>query len=892
MLDKDYKPGEIEEDLKKAWDENGVYKFERDSKKEIYSIDTPPPTVSGAMHLGHAFSYSQMDFIARYKRMRGYNIFYPFGTDDNGLPTERLVEKLNDVKATGMDRIAFIDLCMETIKKIRPGFIQGWKDIGISADWTLNYSTIDDHSRRISQESFIELYNLGREYRMENPFMWCPNCQTAIAQVELEDKESKSSFNDIVFKLEGEKDLIISTTRPEMLPACVAIFAHPDDERFQKHFGKKARVPIFNQEVPIMPDRRADPEKGTGVVMCCTFGDQTDIEWYMEHRLPLKEAITKDGRMTALAGDYTGMEIKAARKKIITDLKNEGLLINSKNIVHPVNVHERCGTEIEILNTKQWFIKYLDLRDEYLEAGKKINWHPDHMRNRYENWIKGLRWDWCISRQRYFGVPFPVWYCQECGEVMLAEKDQLPVDPLKDKPRPPCKKCGSLEFIPEKDVLDTWATSSLTPQLAIGLIDDPEQKARLYPFSLRPQAHDIITFWLFNTVVKGLFHHNEIPWHNTIISGWALDPQGKKMSKSKGNVVEPKEVLEKYSADALRFWASGSNLGDDLPYNEKDLVTAKKFLTKMWNAAKFTTMHLQDYKGGKPGDLDPLDLWILSKLGKIIKQSTELFEDYRYSKVRKLVSHFFLRDFCDNYLEMVKFRLYNPDEYGPQSKLAAQYTLYQILLGSIKLMAPFIPFITEEIFLSYFQEIENGTSIHNSSWPVAGYLPRDKDALAHGETAVNIISAIRRFKAENKFPLNHEVKKAIINGDDSSIKPLTGYEESIRGAMNIKELEITSESMNGEERVVEIIPDYKILGPKFKSDANLIIEYLKNVDKDKFNSEISRGNVIVNINGNEFEIMPDFIKEIRKEVTIHGERIDTVPIPEESEINIFLVLRK
>ncbi|NOZ77061.1 MAG: class I tRNA ligase family protein [Euryarchaeota archaeon] len=389
-----------EEKWQKKWEEWGIYRFDPESDRPVYSIDTPPPTVSGAMHLGHAFSYSQMDFVARYKRMRGHNLFYPFGTDDNGLPTERLIESIKGVKATEMDRMEFIQLCLSTLEEIRPEFVQGWKDIGISADWGLYYSTIDDHCRRISQKSFLELYRMGREYRKETPFVWCPTCQTAIAQVEMEDREIKSSFNDIVFRLEDGSSLVIATTRPEMLPACVAVFAHPEDERYRHLFGSKARVPVFDFEVPILPDEKADPGKGTGIVMCCTFGDMTDIEWYLEHNLPLKEAITPDGRMTELAGKYQGMTIKEARERIIRDMEEAGLLVGSRDITHHVNVHERCGTEIEILNTKQWFIRYLDLKEEFLKAGREIKWFPEHMRNRYDNWVHGLRWDWCISRQR------------------------------------------------------------------------------------------------------------------------------------------------------------------------------------------------------------------------------------------------------------------------------------------------------------------------------------------------------------------------------------------------------------------------------------------------------------------------------------------------------------
>ncbi|MBU0761625.1 MAG: class I tRNA ligase family protein, partial [Candidatus Altiarchaeota archaeon] len=463
---KDYVSAEAEPRWQKFWEDEGVYQFDPDSAAEVYSIDTPPPTVSGKMHLGHAFSYSQQDFIVRYKRMRGFNVFYPFGTDDNGIPTERLVEKEKKVRARDMDRQEFVKLCLKTLEEeLRPKYISDWKRIGMSCDWRIFYTTINTHCQKISQKSFIDLYGAGREYRKDAPTMWCPECQTGISQVECQDKELDSYFNDIVFKVDG-KDLVIATTRPELLPACVAVFYHPQDERYIGYAGKKAKVPLFNFEVPLLPDERADPEKGTGVVMCCTFGDQTDMEWQKAHNLPIKEAITPNGKMTDLAGKYEGLKIVEARKEITKDLKEAGLLLSQKPIKHNVNVHERCGYEIEYLKSKQWFIKYLDLKDEMIEWGKQLNWYPEYMRHRFDHWVNGLQWDWLISRQRYFGVPFPVWYCGKCDEIILAREEDLPVDPLVDAPPvTSCPKCGHQKFTPEKDILDTWATSSLTPHL-------------------------------------------------------------------------------------------------------------------------------------------------------------------------------------------------------------------------------------------------------------------------------------------------------------------------------------------------------------------------------------------------------------------------------------------
>ncbi|MBD3387957.1 MAG: valine--tRNA ligase [Candidatus Altiarchaeales archaeon] len=784
---KKYDPREAEPRWQRLWEEDQVYRFDPDAGGAVYSVDTPPPTVSGKMHLGHAFSYSQQDFIVRYKRMRGYNIFYPFGTDDNGIPTERLVEKMKKVRARDMERQDFIKLCLRTLEEeLRPKYIEDWKRIGMSCDWNVFYTTINEHCQRISQKSFIDLYGMGREYRKDAPTMWCPECQTGISQVECEDKELESSFNDIIFKVDGE-DLVIATTRPELLPACVAVFYHPDDERYKKHEGREAKVPLFDINVPILPDPRADPEKGTGIVMCCTFGDQTDMEWQKAHELPIKVAISPDGRMTGQAERYEGLKVKEARERIIGDLKEAGLLVKQEKILHPVNVHERCGTEIEYLKSKQWFIRYLDLKDEMLEWGYQLNWHPEHMRHRFDHWVKGLQWDWLISRQRYFGVPFPVWYCSECEAEVLARAEDLPVDPLVDNPPvDKCPNCGCKEFTPEEDVLDTWATSSLTPHLSADLYKDHPIYEKIYPMSLRPQAHDIITFWLFNTVVKSRMHDRVNPWADVVISGHAQDPHGRKMSKSKGNVIEPQEMLEKYSADSLRFWAAGCKLGDDLPFSEKDLVTGEKFITKIWNASRFVFMHLEDYDG-KDVELEDVDRWLLTKLSKIIAASTESFDKYEYSRTKSEVEKFFWQTFCDYYLEIVKQRLYKPELRGEESRRAAQHVLYHALLAVVKMMAPIMPHITEEIYQTYYRELEGSKSVHVSAWPDEGLV--DEEAERKGDLLVEAVALIRKVKSDNQLSLGKEVEKAKITGSKDQLDMLKPLEADVKGTGKIGLLE-------------------------------------------------------------------------------------------------------
>ena len=779
---------DIERKWQAQWEKDKIYAFDPASRKPVFSIDTPPPTVSGRMHLGHAFSYAQADFIARYKRMKGFNVFYPFGLDDNGLATERLVEKSRNIRAKDFTREQFIKICLEETRKHEDTMISDFRAVGLSLDWSLLYRTIEPLARKTSQRSFLDIYGNGRAYRKEAPSMWCPACETAIAQAELEDVETDSTFNDIVFKLEGGADLVIATTRPELLASCVAVFMHPQDKRKKGLLGKKAKVPLFGHMVPIMEDARVDPEKGTGIVMCCTFGDQTDMEWYFAHNLPLRVSLTKDGRMAEAVGKYAGKKIKEARKEITADLKEAGLLKAQKPIRHAVKVHERCKTEIEIMNTKQWFIKYLDLKEEFLKKGRELKWHPEHMRVRYENWIKGLQWDWSISRQRFFGVPFPIWYCKKCDEIIPADIKDLPVDPLEDRqPAKKCPKCGSGEFVPEKDVLDTWMTSSLTPQINSRWAEDSKLHAKIFPMSLRPQAHDIITLWAFNTVVKAHFHGKKLPWKDIMISGHALDSKGRKMSKSLGNAIEPVQMIEKYSADMLRYWAATGSLGDDLPFQEKEFITAKKFLTKLSNAAKFVAMKTQgithmDFAKERKG-LRTIDKWILSRFSGAKKEATEALEKYEYSKALAALRGFFWLEFADYYIEEVKHRVYNDSD---KSSLAAKAVLVKVFTELLKMLAPFVPHATEEIFRSNFSGSAEAASLHLEKWPDEEEGLIDEEAEKAGELAKGIISAVRKFKTEKNLAMNAEIAEAVVFiEDDGAFGKIS---DDVKRTMNIRSL--------------------------------------------------------------------------------------------------------
>ncbi len=756
-LPKRYDPKESESKWQKFWEKERIFVCEPDS--ETYAIDTPPPTVSGRMHIGHSCSYAQEDFYARFWRMKTGKVFYPFGTDDNGLPTEKLVEKTKGVKSTKMSRQDFRNLCLETVKELLPEFIEDWKKLGMSCDFSSPYSTIDPKSQSNSQRSFIDLFRKGRTYKQETPVAWCVQCQTAIAQAEFDNVNKTSKFNDVIFKC-GDKDLVISTTRPEFIPACVAMAAHPDDGRYKDFRGKHVQVPLCDYEVPLIFDKDVAIDKGTGLMMVCTFGDKEDVDKWFRHKLPLRMVITPEGTMSELAGKYSGMKIDEARKAILLDLEDAGLLVKQDQITHAVNVHERCGTGIEFLKSSQWFIRVMDLKEELLEAGRKIKWHPEHMRVRYEHWVENLNWDWCISRQRYYGVPFPIWWHKGRKEWVTAEYEQLPVDPLVDKPKSvPESEWDLLE--PETDVMDTWATSSVSPHIALNWHEETEKAESLLPMTLRPQAHDIIRTWAFYTIVKGLLNNNKIPWEHIAISGFVTDSKGEKMSKSKGNVVAPQDVMEKYSSDTVRYWAAGAKLGEDIPYMEKDFVTGHKTVNKIWNASKFVLMNLEDYKGfnGKFDDLEVIDRWLLSKYNRLVKSATERFENYDHSKVKFDVEQFFWNDLCDNYLEIVKGRLYEPkDEIQKQS---AQYVLSQVIDGVLKMFAPFMPFITEEIYS--LLPFENKTkSVHIAKWPEFRPEWDDGEAELIGEDIVKVVQIVRKYKSENQLSMSAPVKKLTV----------------------------------------------------------------------------------------------------------------------------------
>ena len=791
MLEDKYDFRKAELEWRARWETSGVHAWTPDEPREQnYVVDTPPPTVSGYLHIGHVYSYTQTDLIARYRRMSGRNVFYPMGFDDNGLPTERLVEKTRKIRAVDMSREEFIAICHEVVRGAEAEFRDLFKTIALSVDWRQEYRTIDPESVKISQMSALDLFAKNHLYRQLQPTLWDPVDRTALAQAEVVEKEMAGRMWQLAFGLE-DSEILVATTRPELLGACAALLVHPGHPRAAEWIGRTARSPLFAVPIPVLADERADPEKGTGVVMCCTFGDTTDIDWWRDHKLPTRVILDQFGRLTAMDGlgradwpsqdlagaravaaELAGLKAAAAREKIVGLIDAKGALRGSSDVTRMVPCAERSGAPLEILVTPQWFVRVLDKKAELLARGRNIRWFPDYMRVRYEHWIENLKWDWCISRQRYFGVPFPFWYSRRPGEegrIIAADLDDLPVNPLVHVPR----GYRAEEVEPDPDVMDTWATSSVSPQIisrgvADGMIIDAERHRLLFPCSLRPQAHEIIRTWAFYTILKSHLHENVEPWSDIAISGWCLAEDRSKMSKSKGNVVTPERLLERYGADVVRYWTATSRLGLDTAFSEDVLRSGKRLVTKLWNAARFVAMQVEGLEGVPTtprGDAEQghitctLDQWILSRLSETVATATAANEEYRYADALQAVERFFWNDLCDNYLELVKARSYG-DTGDAASRRSAQLTLWHCVETVLRLLAPVLPYVTETIYSQGFAE---RFALHGSVH-ARGQWPRSEEQISHafaleaGSTAVEILEAVRKAKSDRRLALNAPVK--------------------------------------------------------------------------------------------------------------------------------------
>ncbi len=793
-LTKRYNPHTIEPQLQSMWRDSMTYYFNQKQSEETYIIDTPPPTVSGHLHLGHVYSYSHADFFARFWRMNGRNVLYPMGFDDNGLPTERLVERRLKMSARDMGRSEFIKQCQKVSVEAEIEYETLWKRLALSVDWRFTYRTIDDDVRRISQLSFIDLFKKNLIYRKRAPTIWCPECRTAISQADVSDMSRESEFVTLSFELDGHS-FPIATTRPELLPACVAVFVNPDDERYGDMIGRMLRVPLFGQQVKIIADPAADPEVGTGAVMCCTFGDTMDVAWWRTYDLNLIEAISSDGTMTDSAGEFAGMDITTARRSIKEKLIGAGLLDHKISIEQNVRVHERCDTPVEYIVTSQWFVRILENKEKFLENGRQVDWYPAHMKNRYAQWVENLSWDWCISRQRYYGVTFPIWYCTECEEVMLALESELPVDPVESQPGRNCS-CGNDSFTPDRDIMDTWATSSLTPQLVGRWLQKSGFDGQIFePISIRTQAHEIIRTWAFYTIVKSQYHFNSLPWKTAAISGWALSPSGSgKISKSKGGgPLPPMEMIERYSADAVRYWAASTSLGKDAIISQERVQAGAKLVNKLWNVSRFAQRFIAEYQPGKKiPELSPADRWILSGLQEVIEQATENFRTFDYATVKSMLEIFFWNELADNYLEMAKQRLYEGENPGFDG---ARFALFQALLNIIKLFAPFLPHVTEQIYQGLFSRGEHFKSIHLSPWPEKEPVLIDPSAQEFGQVLTQIATAVRRYKSDNGLSLGFELNALQLATPDTDFRDLLGQaQRDIASITRVKSINIDTKT--------------------------------------------------------------------------------------------------
>ncbi|MBD3243406.1 MAG: valine--tRNA ligase [Chitinivibrionales bacterium] len=762
-LPKKYDPNEAEPRIAARWREQNLFAFDPDSTAECYSVDTPPPYVSADhLHIGHAMSYSQAEFIVRYKRMRGYNVFYPMGFDDNGLPTERFVEQKYGIDKRTADRERFIELCLKETRAGAETYRTLWDRLGISVDWSQSYSTIDQRCRRAAQRSFIDLYRQGLIERRDEPVQWCYQCGTSLAQADIETREGPAEIHDIAFTGPDNQPLVISTTRPELLPACVALYAHPDDERYRALIGRPATVPLFGHTVECRTHPDVDPSYGTGLMMVCTWGDTEDVIKWRTDRLPTRPVFDEAGRLNELAGPFADMAIPEARRAILDALRSGGTYRRSRAITHTVGVHERCGTPAELNCTPQWFVNLLTHREQFRRLAGQLQWYPPFMKHRLDSWIDELKWDWCISRQRFYGVPFPVWYCRDCATPLPAPDSDLPVDPTLHAPPPGARcSCGGDRFEPEHDVMDTWMTSSLTPLITAGWAEnDTGRMQRLYPSSVRVQAFEIIRTWLFYTLVKGQYHTESLPWRAVMISGWGLDEQGRKMSKRLGNYEDPMAVIERCSADAVRFWAATVSPGHDLRFSEETLADGRRLAVKLWNAARLVDSIAGEAPGAcdwQSGTLSVADRWIANRYADTIDECTDAFDSYDYSRALRRTQLFFYNELCDNYLEIVKPRLWEESDTAPDHKALTQALLRELLLGALKLYAPILPFVTDELFTRLYGDTTGESSIHRSAWPVAPSVAVTAEQREGADMLLQLIAAVRKWKSERNVHPNHPI---------------------------------------------------------------------------------------------------------------------------------------
>jgi len=796
-MPKDYKFDEIEQKWQSNWKVMNIYNYDRnDQIREPFSIDTPPPYPSGELHMGNVLNWTYFDIVARFKRMQGYNVLFPQGWDCHGLGIEIQVEKTNNIRKRDMPPDQFRSMCMALVEKYIAMMKDGILKLGTSIDWTTEYRTMDPNYWRCTQLSFIQLYQKGYMYQGTHPVNWCPRDETAIADAEVDHIKKEGTLHYIKFPLTNSPEyFLIATSRPEFIPACVAVKINPKDARYSKYIGKKITVPLTNREVPIIADETVDMTFGTGAVQICTYGDKDDVKTVIKHKLPVICLINENGKITEAGDKYAGLYLNQARAAVVTDLTEAGLLEKTEKIQQEVGVCDRCKTHIEILERKQWFMKTMSLSKTVEKNVIAIPWYPDYMKNRLIDWTKSLEWDWVISRQRLFATPIPVWYCKTCGEVIVAKPNWIPIDPKLEDPKiDTCPKCNGKDFNGEQDVMDTWMDSSITCAVHAGWPDHPDWK-RLFPANIHPSGTDIIRTWAYYLMVRHLALFDERPFNSVLINGMVLGADGRKMSKSLKNYAAAPETLAKNGADAVRQWAAGGGAtGSDIPYRIQDVEYGKRFLNKLWNASVFANKLLEDYLPQSADDveLQLLDKWILSKTEKLTKKITDSFEKCQFNIVVEDIRNFTWHVFCDYYLEAIKDRLYRPEVHGKESRLAAQYTLYEVLYRLLQLFAPVAPHITEEIYQCMYLDDKGYISIQISEWPKFNPTFVSEDAEKQGDLIITLLGEIRNDKAQKKIPLNASIKTVtVFTGDQEFAQIIQKGETAITSTLKIENFKIS-----------------------------------------------------------------------------------------------------
>ncbi len=881
----------LEKKWQKKWQRMKIYHFDFYSKKKTYSIDVPPRYASGPLHAGHAVHYTHIDFAARYKRMRGYNVFFPLCFDVNGIPIEERVERQLNITRKDIDRHKFIKICSEFAEKNIKTMTDQFTILGESMDPSIYYQTNAKYYRRLTQISFIELYNKDHIYKGRFPVNWCPRCMTAMADAEVTYINRTTKLNTVKFYFKKQpsehvfkypnigKDkkgayVEIATTRPEMLPSCQIVAVHPTDERAPWLIDQILNVPLFNKEVKIVEDDAVDPDFGSGIVMVCTVGDKEDLNWVFKYKLPIEMSIDEAGCMTELCGKYKGMKIEDARKAVIEDLKKNDMLVKQEPLEQNIGVCWRCKTPVEFVNAEQWFLKTTKFKKMILDKSNEMNWYPEFMKIRLEEWVNSLEWDWVISRQRYFATPIPLWECIKCNYVVLARPEDCYIDPTISKPPvDKCPKCGG-KLIGCQDVFDTWMDSSISPLYNTFWHRDNEKFKRYYPMSLRPQAHDIIRTWAFYTILRCSLLTDKKPFENIMMGGFILSEDGTPMHASLGNVIDPLEIIDKYGSDAFRCYAASCALGEDNPFRTKDVVRGVKLLRKIWNVQQFIKNTINDKKP-KETDVIDIDRWILTKYSKLVKKCTKQMDKFDYSQTLKDVEYFLWHELADHYIEMIKSLFYENTNVE-----SIKYTLYNLGLGTLKLFSPFFPHITEEIYNDFYKQFEDQESIHICEWPEPIFIDKEKEII--GELVKNYISQVRSWKSEQGIPLNALLASSATYSTPDVILKIKSSETIIKSTLKYpKNHEFLPWKPDVEEKITKVIPVYSKIGPTFKTDGKKLAEWINEkqdeiIKKIEKKGDITISEIPVLKSGKKEGLLKEGYIQIKKDIKVKGKKDSTI----------------